>query len=63
MRYKDYFIFHNPKPFPLRELSWDRGDWDWVHIDYDGAEDGRCGVGASVMDCKAEIDMLEDNNG
>ena len=58
MRYKDYFIFHNPKPIPIRDV-----DWDWVHIDYDGPEDDRCGVGASVMDCKNEIDMLEDNNG
>jgi len=61
MRYKDYFIFHNPKPIPVRGV-----DWDWVHIDFDGAIDSndfRSGVGASLEDCKNEIDMLEDNNG
>ena len=38
------------------------GDWtnyEYVHDDYDGAEDScdnRCGYGESVETCKAEID-------
>lgn len=34
-------------------------DWQWVHKDYDGAEDARddrCGYGSSIEDCKLQID-------
>ncbi len=40
--------------------------WEYGHPDYDGAEDandGRCGVAASVEECKAQIDELEDDRG
>jgi len=30
--------------------------YEYVHDDYDGDEDNRCGYGESVEACKAEID-------
>ena len=39
-------------------------DWCFAHEDYDGAPDGgdnRCGYAASPEACRAEIDMLEDD--
>lgn len=57
-RYGDWRI--NPadwnRPSPLV-------DWDWVHDDYDGAEDAgdhRCGAAASAFDCILEIHNWED---
>lgn len=39
-------------------------DWSWAHEDFDGApdaNDNRYGYAASPEACRAEIDMLEDN--
>lgn len=58
-RYRDYTIEHDPPPIPTRNC-----DYQFWHDDYDGAEDSndrRCGYAASVEDCKAEIDWLEDD--
>ena len=30
--------------------------WEYVHDDYDGPEDDRCGYGDTEAECKAEID-------
>jgi len=55
MRYRDYVIEWNPKPIPTR-----KHDWDFVHDDYDGPGDRRCGTAASIVAAKVEIDNLED---
>lgn len=34
--------------------------WEFVHKDYDGHEDNRCGSGKSIEECKESIDLLED---
>ncbi len=39
---EDWTITHNPKPIPSR-----LNDWDYVHKDYDGPEDDRCGTAPS----------------
>lgn len=54
MRYGNYTITHNPKPIPTREH-----DYDYVHDDYDGPEDDRCGSAATLEACKEAIDELE----
>lgn len=33
--------------------------WQFAHVDYDGPEDNRCGLGSSIEDCKEQIDELE----
>ena len=56
--YRGYRITYNPKPIPTRQF-----DWDFVHQDYDGAEDAndhRAGSSASLEACKDEIDYLEE---
>ncbi len=56
VEYRGYTITHGAKPVPTR--VW---DYDFVHADYDGAPDSgdrRCGNGASVDDCKEQIDEL-----
>ena len=55
-QYRNYVIEWNPKPIPNR-----KHDWDWVHEDYDGPGDKRCGTAASAAVAKVEIDNLEDN--
>lgn len=39
------------------ELSkhWAAG-WQFVHVDYDGPEDNRCGTAPTFVDCLREID-------
>ena len=54
MKYKGYTITHNPKPIPVRSH-----DYDFVHEDYDGYGDPRCGTAASVEAAKEEIDEIE----
>jgi hypothetical protein len=34
----------------------------YAHKDYDGPEDERCGVGATVEECMMHIDDMEDDN-
>lgn len=57
--YRGFTITHDVLPIPYRG-----GDWQYVHDDYDGAEDAhdnRYGHAASLEACKAEIDeLLED---
>ena len=43
--YKNWEITYSPKPIPVRVY-----DYDAVHHDYDGPEDGRCITGDSVDD-------------
>lgn len=58
-QYRGYNITYWAKPVPTR--AW---DYDFAHEDYDGAPDSgdhRCGNGASVEDCKEQIDeIIED---
>ena len=54
--YRDYRITLYVKPSPFRGL-----DYDFAHKDYDGPEDRRCGNGASIEDCKRQIDELIDD--
>lgn len=57
MRYKDYNITFDPPPIPTRKF-----DWQFVHVDYDGAEDAldfRCGSAENIEACKSEIDFIE----
>lgn len=54
LKYKGWFIQHNPKPIPIRAH-----DWDAFAEDYDGApdaEDGRSLTCSSLAEAKAEID-------
>lgn len=67
IRYRGYTIHYDPPPIPLRS-----SDWAFVHDDYDGAPihsesddcpDHRCGFGASVEDCKQQIDEQIEETG
>ena len=54
--YRGYSIWFDPKPIPHRDF-----DFDFAHVDYDGAPDGgdkRSGHGASVSDCQDQIDEI-----
>ena len=55
MIYRGYRIAYDPKPIPDRSH-----DWDWVHVEYDGPEDRRCGTAASIEAAKREIDEQTD---
>jgi hypothetical protein len=50
VRYKGYHIYYDPKPIPGKV------HYSWVHDDYDGEDDPRCGYAADVADAKAQID-------
>lgn len=56
VEYKGFTISYERKPIPKRMGL----DYDWIHPDYDGADGGNglAGNGASVDDCKAQIDEL-----
>ena len=54
-KYKDWEITYCPKPIPSRG-----NDWDAVHKDYDGPEDGRCFAGESVDALRERIDEMEE---
>lgn len=51
VKYRGYTISYWAKPIPIRNF-----DWDFVHDDYDGPGDLRCGSAPSVEAAKAEID-------
>jgi len=54
IEYRGYKITYWAKPIPDRKY-----DYDFVHDDYDGAEDSndnRCGSGESITDCARKID-------
>jgi len=55
-KYKSYTIEFRPKPIPIRS-----SDWDFVHEDYDGPGDPRCGCAESAEACKLMIDELEED--
>ena len=52
--YRGYSVHYNPKPIPQGP------DWDFVHDDYDGKGDQRCGSGYDGFDCIAQINEIED---
>ena len=57
IKWGEYRLEFDPKPIPSRAH-----DWNWTHIDYDGAPDSndiRCGTGASVADCVEQIREIE----
>ena len=64
MKYKQYTIYYDPPPIPLRSC-----DWHFVHDDYDGGPehsgdnptDDRCGDGPTKEDCMRQIDELEES--
>ena len=49
----DWTIYRQPKPIPTRAF-----DWSYVHAEYDGPEDDRCGAAMSPFHCIAEIREL-----
>ena len=51
MKYRGFIISCDPKPIPSRSF-----DWDYVHEDYDGPGDHRCGSCASKESAMVEID-------
>jgi hypothetical protein len=53
-RYGLYRIDYDPPPIPDR-----RFDWSYVHDQYDGPGDRRCGRAESLDDARNEIDALE----
>jgi hypothetical protein len=53
--YRNYTITTRPKPVPTTAF-----DVEFVHDDYDGPGDVRCGVAPSVEAAMAAIDELED---
>lgn len=55
VRHRGYAIRYNPKPIPDR-----RHDWEFVHADYDGPGDPRCGTGASAYHCQYQINKIEE---
>ena len=56
IEYKNYTI--EPLPdyaYPFR--------FRFFHKDYDGPEDKRTGIGQTMSECQAEIDIMEKDNG
>lgn len=51
----NWTIEHNPKPIPTQMF-----DWDFVHDDYDGPEDTRCGAAMSPEACLYCIREIEE---
>ncbi len=51
--YRGFSFSYWRKPIPTAAF-----DHDFVHEDYDGPGDNRCGNGRSVEDCKAQIDDI-----
>lgn len=49
IRYRGYRVF-------LGDSGPWSTNWHFVHEDYDGPEDNRCGVCRTVIECRAEID-------
>jgi hypothetical protein len=56
MEYRGYRIYFDPPPIPIRTC-----DWQYVHNEYDGPEDRRCGSARTEFDCMLEIDEIEDD--
>ena len=56
--YRDFVIQYTPPPVPHRGA-----DWQFVHRDYDGPEDGRCGFASSLAEVRRQIDELHAESG
>lgn len=52
--YRGYVINYAPPPIGSRAC-----DYQFVHVDYDGPEDRRCGFGPSKEACQLAIDEIE----
>ena len=46
-------IYWDPKP-----IQSSAHNWSWVHINYDGPPDNRCGAGLSISDCQQQITAM-----
>lgn len=56
MIYRDFEIYYNPPPIPIRGV-----DYQFAHVDYDGPEDRRIGMARNIDAAKAAIDeMIEE---
>jgi hypothetical protein len=53
IKYRDYTIYYDRDPTPLKR------DWSFVHENYDGPEDLRCGKCSHIETCIMEIDDIE----
>lgn len=54
--YRNFEIWHMRNSHPPSD-----GDWEFSHVDYDGAEDGnddRLGSGYDLGHCMAQIDAM-----
>lgn len=51
--YRGFSIKLDPPPIPTRDH-----DWVFVHPEYDGPGDPRCGTGSSVANCQRQIDEI-----
>jgi hypothetical protein len=58
IEYRNYRIYQYDPPGP-----WYGDCWAFVHKDYDGEGDRRCGYCHTVDQCKIEIDDLEGDEG
>jgi hypothetical protein len=56
IKYRGYVIVHEPPSIPSRAF-----DWQFWHEDYNGPEDHRCGLAASLEEAKRDIDEMEDD--
>lgn len=54
--YRGFSFSYWRKPIPTSAF-----DYDFVHDDYDGPGDPRCGNGKSIEDCKEQIDGILDD--
>ncbi len=57
VEYRGWQIQFDPPPIPIRSM-----DWHFVHLNYDGPEDSRCGHAESFQACKDAIDEREDED-
>jgi len=56
--YRDYMIIRR---WITRETDQPQFDeWEYVHEDYDGPGDPRCGYARSLGECREKINDLED---
>ena len=54
IQYGQWLIEKDMPPIPSRDF-----DWLYVHDDYDGPEDNRCGRAGSVQECIEAIENHE----
>ena len=58
--YRDFEVSHNPKSGCLPSGA--TVDWDYVHVDYGGEGDNRCGVASSLTEAFSLIDEWWDEH-